>query len=115
MMTKARKIASKSDHKYHRHSTLILKGGALISSGFNHGWVHSEIDAISNMPLSKRRSFDAWYEKVNGSTFINTMITKAGNYGESRPCNRCWNILKAYEIGKVIYFDGDDWVSERVR
>src|SRR5574338_313039 len=84
-MSKLIRVASKSPHHKNKHSTLVFRGGSLISSGYNHGTIHSEVNAISKL----------WPSKRVGTSIVNVMIkTRSGNFGNSRPCNECMDFLK---------------------
>lgn len=104
-LTKLIRVAKTSPHHKNKHSTLVFRGGSLISSGFNHGKVHSEVSALNRI----------WPNKRRGLTIVNLMIkTKSGNFGNSRPCEECMPFLKQNGITKVIYFDKNEFREERI-
>ena len=98
-------VAHKSPHIKNKHSTLVFRGGSLISSGYNHGEIHSEVNALSKLWPSKR---------VN-TTIVNIMIkTKSGNFGNSRPCEECLFFLRDQGVSKIVYFDSKVFIEERI-
>jgi deoxycytidylate deaminase len=90
-----------------KHGSVIVKGGRVISTGVNkershprivssehikdHCSVHAEIDAIK-----KARD-------VNGATIYIARVNKRGEARDSRPCKRCFEVIKSNGIKKVIY------------
>lgn len=98
-------VAKQSPHYKNRHSTLVFRGGSLISSGFNHDGIHSEVNALN----------DLWPSKRKNTTIVNLMIkTRSGNFGVSRPCIACLNYLTINQVKKIIWFDGLAFQEERL-
>lgn len=95
----------KSEHRNHRHATLVLRGGSLVAIGYNRSFQHSEVNALNHL----------WPNKRAGTTLINLRITRGGLFGMARPCPECREYLKSNKVGKVIYFNGDEWIMERVK
>lgn len=88
----ARKIAARSPHPLHRHATIVIRGGAVISTGYNHDGIHAEIVALNKLWPSKRR----------GVTIVNIRITRAGSIGNSAPCEACAERIKRDGVRKVV-------------
>lgn len=90
----------------------------MISAGHNHEEIHSEIDAISNIKTTSRRGsiqeMEEQIAKMAGTTLINVMLTRAGRFGISRPCDKCMSYLRTMKVHKVTFYNGVDWVTERV-
>jgi hypothetical protein len=105
MIEKAIRIALQSPHPSHRHATLVFRGGALLASGFNHHERCSEYVALSKLWPSKRR----------GTTVLNIRITRGGTMGLAKPCPDCWSYLLANGVKKAVWFDGVQFVEERLR
>lgn len=102
------RTAKKSDHRINMHATLIIKGGRLISRGYNHKDIHSEEAAIAG--YFKPSDFS-----VRGAIAINFMIKrKSLKPGNSRPCLNCMNQLYLNGVKSVIYFDGSDFREELI-
>lgn len=90
-----------------KHGSVIVKGGRVISTGFNkershprivstehikdHCSVHAEIDAIKKA------------KNVSGATIYVARINKRGEARDSRPCKNCFETIKNNGIKKVIY------------
>lgn len=101
-----KRLATKSEKKF-RHSALVLKGGALISSGYNKDARHAEIHGLR-----------AIWHKTNyyrGATLISIRIKKNGSYGHSRPCINCMGTIIDRGISKIIFMDKKgNWIEERI-
>ncbi len=98
-------VAKKSPHYKNQHSTLVFRGGSLISSGYNHDDIHSEVVALGKLWPSKRKN----------TTVVNLMIkTKSRNFGNSKPCSECDSFLKQNGVSKVVWFDGIEFREERI-
>lgn len=95
----------KSDHKHHKHSTLVFRSGALVAWGYNRGYRHSEVNALCSI----------WPNKRRGLHIVNLRITRGGAFGNARPCKNCRAFLLGQGITKATYFDGSNWVVERMR
>lgn len=102
-LSKAIKTAHASSHGDFKHGALLVKGGSLLASGFNHGRIHAEKCAISKV----------WPSKVRGSILINVRITKTG-FGRSAPCRKCHEMLRVLGVKSVIFYDGRGWRKERI-
>lgn len=87
-----RRIASRSTHPMHKHATIVLKGGAVLATGYNHEGRHSEVVALSKLWPSKRR----------GTTIINLRIKPSGEIGNSSPCPECLAFLRKNGVRKIL-------------
>lgn len=104
-LTKLIRVARNSPHPSNQHSTLVFRGGALISSGYNHDGIHSEVVALNSV----------WPNRLRNITIVNLMIrTKTGSFGNSRPCKNCWEYLVTNKIRKVVFFNGTKFVEELI-
>lgn len=94
-LNKLLKTARRSDHKIYNHAALVIKGGAILSSGYNHGWKHAEVHALEKL----------WPNKRKGTTVIVIRASKSkfGPLGNSRPCQKCIDFLKENGVVRVIY------------
>ena len=98
------KAYEKSNHMSHRHATLVFRSSALVAWGYNRGYRHSEVNALCSIWPSKRR----------GLHIVNLRITAGGRFGNARPCKNCRDFLMGQGITKATYFNGSDWVVERL-
>lgn len=92
----AKRIAACSPLEF-RHATLVFKGGALVSFGYNHSYRHSEENALNKLWPSKRR----------GCVIYNVRIRVDGSLGISRPCKKCLVYLAKNGVSKVYYTTND--------
>lgn len=86
------KIATKSSHKY-RHSSILIKGGRVLSFGHNHDSVHAEVNALK----------DHWKSETKGSILINFRLDLSGQLRNSFPCVNCRKEAKKYKVRKIIF------------
>lgn len=94
---KLEKMAKKSDHR-HKHATLIIKGGVIIGSGYNHNGIHAEIHALKQIP-QLRNALNGNAKKFKplvDAYFINIRLGKSG-YKNSSPCIDCCQAM--YKCG----------------
>lgn len=104
----AERQALKSTFKQHRLGAVIVKGGRVLSTGFNkYGYtkelkfstIHAEEMAIVKC-LKK-----GWQHHLVGSSLFVTRFTHGGAVGISKPCLRCASLLTAVGIRNVHYND----------
>jgi deoxycytidylate deaminase len=98
------KVANRSDHPSHRHATIVMRGGAVLSVGYNHNGRHSEVRALLKLWPSKRR----------GASIINLMVRKDGSFGRAKPCAKCQKFLTDNGVTRVTYSDYPSWVTWKV-
>jgi pyrimidine deaminase RibD-like protein len=94
-------LVSKSGHHQHRHAVIVMKGGAIIATGYNHGTVHAEIHALSRI----------WPNKRKGCKIYSIRIRKDGNFGMAKPCPPCEAYLIEHGIKKVYYTTNDGGIA----
>jgi len=99
-----KKISKRSDHKSFHHAVLVLKSSALLAQGYNVRYRHAEIMALEKL----------WPSKRMGTTIISFMVRKSGSFGNSFPCDDCWRYLVENKVSKIIYYDGKEWIQERI-
>lgn len=103
MMNIAKKLASKSQHKQHHHACIITKGGKIIATGYNHRFMHAEVDALRKMDTRFWRT----RKKSKGLTLYSFRWRKGGGFGNARPCAQCrlWidSTTWGYKIDTVYY------------
>lgn len=100
----ALKAADNGQHRQKMGAALV-KGGSILSTGFNKGEEHAEESALRRCEASIDR------ETIKGATIYVARMRR----GKSRPCLKCWTILKSFGVKKVYYFDNvGDVVCEKV-
>lgn len=111
----AEKEALKSQHRQHRLGAVIVKGGRILSSGFNSlrpssmlktDTLHAEASAILKL-LKERRQ----HELVGSSIFV-TRFTRGGRIGLALPCDDCFNLIQSVGIRKIFYTKDDGSTEE---
>ena len=102
----AYKQANKSQHKQHKLGAVIVKGGRVLSTGFNSlrpssllrtPTLHAEAAAVLKL-LKARRLHD-----LIGADIYVTRFTRGGAVGIAKPCDHCHNLLKSVGISRCYY------------
>jgi deoxycytidylate deaminase len=102
----AEKTALKSPFVQHRLGAVVVKGGRVLSTGYNEvrytkeldkPTLHAEQAAILKL-LKQRRLSD-----LVGATLYVTRFTRGGAIGCSRPCPSCTNLIRSVGITNVHY------------
>lgn len=100
------KQAKKSKYKQHRLGAVIVKGGRILSTGYNKirpsavlhtETLHAEASAILKL-LKENRIHD-----LAGSDLYVTRFTAGGAVGLSKPCPACWELARSVGISKIHY------------
>lgn len=116
----ARRMAKESTYGKLRHGAVVVKGGNVISVGFNkgcycafgqrfrdvynygHATQHAEISAILGVPESSTR----------GATVFVVRINNDSDFRMSKPCCMCHQVLDFVGVRKVFYTTGEDFYEE---
>lgn len=113
----ASKVAKKSEHEQHKLGAVVVKGGRILSTGFNSlgysGYLrtqtrHAEESAILKL-LRERRLHD-----LSGADLYVTRFTRGGAIGIARPCSRCRDLIKTVGIRRIFYSTNDGTETEQV-
>lgn len=114
----AAKIAKKSTFQRHRLGAVIVKGGRVLSTGFNQHrpsaklgtpTLHAEAAAILKL-LNQRRLHD-----LTGADLYVTRFTAGGAVGISKPCRACTELIRSAGIRNVYYTtDADTTIKMKV-
>ena len=91
-----RAVANKSTHNF-RHATLLLRGGKVLSYGYNHDNRHAEYNAIKSV----------WPKFRRGAVLINFRIGRKDTLLNSRPCFECEQFSRQAGIKKIIFSTGE--------
>jgi len=93
-LTKFAHIAQRSDHPNYKHCAIVMKGGNILSTGYNKGKKHAEIAALEKL----------WPDKRKGTTIISLRFTNHG-LSNSMPCKNCRKYLQDNKVTKVQYVE----------
>ena len=114
----AARQAKRSQFKQHKVGAVIVKGGNILSTGFNSirpskilgtKTLHAEAAAVLQL-LKQRRLHD-----LAGSEIYVTRFTRGGRVGMAKPCSACQQLLQSVGIQRVTYTDGNgDTVVEKL-
>ncbi len=104
-LNRLRRLAGQSTHKRNMHASILLKGGRVLGYGYNTEKAHAEIMAI-------RRS--RWTgHTCSSSQLVSIMFRRRnGSLGISKPCPTCMASIREQGIRSIIYFNGNDFVTE---
>jgi pyrimidine deaminase RibD-like protein len=97
MIRLAMKRLQKATHRFAFHGVVVERGGAAIASGYNHGDIHAEINALGKLWPSERRGTKVWSIRV----------TPGGRFASAKPCLDCEGYLRKNGVKAVIYSDAD--------
>lgn len=92
-LTRAIRLARKSDHLDFRHATLLMRGGNIVASGFNKGHKHAEVMALERL----------WPNGAKGCDAVNIRLTRAGRLAMAKPCAECQAHLRESGVRRVSY------------
>lgn len=119
----AKRAALESIYGKLRHGAVIVKGGSIVSFGFNksnhcqfgnrfrnnlingHATQHAEISAVLGMPRASTEGADIYVVRVNNQ----------GKWRMSKPCSMCEDALKFVGVKRVFYTTSEkDYDSHRL-
>jgi deoxycytidylate deaminase len=89
----ARQHARRSNHPQFRLAALVLRGGNIVSIGWNKDHLHAEHTALNR----------AWRSDLEGSSLLVVRLKKSGTFGMARPCPDCMQRIHTAGIKKVMY------------
>jgi len=104
MLKLAKKICAKAHHKWAFHAVVVEKGGAIIAVGYNKGYMHAEVAAMSKL----------WPDKRKGTKIWSIRYTPGGRLGMAKPCPRCESYLRECGV-KVVMYSTSEQEVERMR
>lgn len=88
----------------HRHVCALILGGKIISIGINKDYnfknspLHAEINAFNNFKRNNTR-----LKILPRCTMIVLRVRNDGSLAYSKPCEKCINTIKQYNVKKIIY------------
>lgn len=104
------KLALQSEHKQHRMGAVIVKGGNIVSVGFNQmrpsallrtPTLHAEAAAVLKL-LKEGRQHD-----LIGADIFVSRFTRGGSVGLAKPCVACQELLRSVGIRSTSYTTDD--------
>lgn len=117
MFRTAAKQALFGEHKQHRVGAVIVKGGAVLSTGFNQlrytkqfrkPTLHAEADAILKLLKDHRQHL------LVGSEIFVQRFTRGGRSGLARPCPDCYSLIRSVGI-KAIHYTNDEGTTSSIK
>jgi len=99
-------LAEQSDHSF-RHGAVVVKDGKLVSTGYNKYKANQTNIKTRNMRNSMHAEECALRQLGSKKLCENGImyVARIASYGpaNSKPCDRCQKIMKAFGISKAIY------------
>jgi pyrimidine deaminase RibD-like protein len=89
----------------HRVGAVVVRGGQVISKGYNRGRRHAEISALARLWPS---------ERVDTVVYVARPLYEA-EYGLARPCEDCLNAMRRAGVKKVFFSAEEGWECLRLR
>lgn len=109
-----KRLATKSNHQQHKHSSILIKKKHILNFGFNSTKTHPKSTHnfhSTHAELSVLIGSDP--ADVLDSTLIVARFRSDGTLGLSRPCSSCWSMLQSYGVKEVIYSTNEkEWKRE---
>ena len=96
MIKLAKRLAKKARHTFAFHAAIVQKGGAVVSTGYNHDWIHAERKALNNL----------WPNKRKGCTVWSIRVTAGGRLANAKPCKACELYMVENGI-KAVWYSND--------
>lgn len=106
MLHLARKIAGKSQHHQHHHCCIITKGGKIVATGYNHLFMHAEMDAVRKVTTKALRQGRTQKSLV----LYSFRWRKNGTWGNAKPCDKCMSAMYAkpwVEFAAIFYTNAE--------
>ena len=105
-MRLALRLAKQSDCTF-RHGAVLLKGGRVIAAGHNvyrnHPRYVSPEHIRANCTIHAEESVLRQVADARRATLYVARLGKRGNPMLSKPCLRCWDLIRAAGVTKVIF------------
>jgi deoxycytidylate deaminase len=95
-MSTIMKQAAKAQHYFAFHVAVLTRGGSIVATGYNHGWIHAEHQALQKIWPNKRTGLVLWSFRVTGT----------GKLVMAKPCPKCEKLLLENGIHQVRYSNG---------
>lgn len=107
MLRIASKLAERSDFRY-RLGAVIVKGGCVISTGFNKiRYVKGRIERKNEISLhAEQAAILAIIHRLDalaGSTIYVSRVRSDGSHAMARPCPYCMRLIQSVGIKKMVY------------
>lgn len=107
MYSLAKKLASKSEHKQHHHACIITKGGKIIATGYNHKYMHAEMDALRKVTTKALRNGRV----QKGLVLYSFRWRKGGGFGNAMPCKMCqyrmFEVTREWLVIDAVYYTNE--------
>lgn len=106
-MSVARYFSTKSNAK-NMHGAVIVKGGRVLGTGYNRNRNHptvvspEHIKTKCSIHAEESAIKDANYD-VRGAVIYVARLSKSGEDRDSKPCPRCFDLIKSHGIKRIIY------------
>jgi len=91
------KVAAKAGHRQHLHVVIITKGGAILSTGYNHGDTHAEVMALTKL----------WPAARKGTRLYSYRLLNNGKLAMAKPCLHCQKVIERAGVKQVFWSDPD--------
>jgi tRNA(Arg) A34 adenosine deaminase TadA len=103
----ARYLATKSSAR-NTHGAVVVKGGSVLGMGFNRNRNHPQ--KVSPEHIKTECSWHAEElaikdagERIKGSIIYVARVNRHGQDRDSRPCDKCYELIKKSGIKRIIY------------
>ena len=117
MFSLAAKCSLSGEHTKHRLGCVIVKGGAVLSTGHNQlrytkqlkkPTLHAEADAILKVLKGQNQHL------LVGAVMYVSRYTRGGNIGLAMPCSNCLALIRSVGI-KTVFYTTDEGTTEKMK
>ncbi len=112
-MRLALKQAHQAPHDKWRVGAVLVKGGSLISTGFNRYRNNPAIVQIDDVSYHAEEVCLMKAGDPRGATIYVARVTKSGVTGMAKPCEKCQELLLEHGVRSVVYTTTDGVVKLR--
>lgn len=103
----ARYLATKSSAR-NTHGAVIVKGGRVLGLGFNVNRNHPKSVSPEHIKTdcswhAEEQAIKDAGENIKGSIIYVARVNKQGRDRDSRPCEKCYKLIKNSGIKRIIY------------
>lgn len=99
-----------------RHGCIAVSGGKIIAKGCNSyrtfskdGLIHNTCSCHAEVDVLRKCIKKHRKRKIN---LYVVRISKTGEYLNSAPCNQCVDLMKTYNIGRIVYSTNEGMLQQ---
>lgn len=107
--------AEQAPHEQWRVGAVLVKGGSLLSVGFNRYRNDPSQVELSGVSYHAEAVAIRKAGYVEGATLYVARVTRSGDLGSAKPCARCQSLLEKHGVHTVVWTTPDGLLKQRAR